>query len=212
MEASDVSGLRFAVIKQVNQADVAVSVNVPEPEHLKTIKLNLYRDDQPDVVLHSIKLDASPLVFLPVLPMDGRRYSLQLESSLSRQGYDYQKAEVSFSTNTSIQHVSLQFQPRRRALEANETTQVSVRSILFLILCVLGGYYYQSIGPLVNRLVALGMNAFNRPRGGWSRSPNASSGSSPSHRASNNPVFSEQELALMETTAVKKKINKPRRA
>lgn len=208
MEATDVSGLRFAVIKSINQADVAVSVATSEPEHLKTIKLNLFRDDQPDVVLHSIKLDGSPLVMLPVLPMDGRKYFLQLESSLSRQGYDYQRSEVSFTANTSIQHVGLQFQPKRRALEAGETTQVSVRGILFLLLCAVLGYYHQSVLPLLNRLMVLGSNAVKRERSGWSGSA-TSGGSSPGH--SNNPVFTEQELALMESSTAKKKV-KARRA
>ena len=205
MEASDMSGLRFAVIKSINQADVAVSVSVREPEHLKTIKLNLYREDQPDAILHSIKMDSSPLVILPVLPMDGRRYFLQLESTLSRQGYDYHKAEVSFAADTAIQHVSLQFQPRRKALEASETTQVSIRGVVLLILCAAAAYFYESIGPLLNRALVVAANSL-KSRSGWSGSSSGASSSGPSGRESHNPVFSEQELAWMEPSSVKTKI------
>lgn len=213
MEAADVSDLRFAVIKSINQADVAVSVSVSEMEHLKTIKLNLFRDDQPDTVLHSIKMDSSPVVFLPVLPMDGRKYFIQLESTLSRHGYDYQRSEVSFTADTSIQHVSLQFQPKRKSLESAETTQVSIRGVLFLLLCILAAYNYQSIGPLLNRLLSLA-NSSLKTRSGWSGSSSggASMSASSSGREGNNPVFSEQELALMEMSSTVKKRAKPRKA
>ena len=145
VEESDVTDVRFSVIKAVNQANVAVTVDVLEPEHLRTIKLNLYREDQPGVAMQSIKMDNSPLVILP-----GRRYFLQLETSLGRHNYDYHTAELSFAANTSVQHLSLRFHPRRKSIESSETTQVSIRSVLVvLLLAGLAAYYHQMLVPLV---------------------------------------------------------------
>ena len=207
---SDVSGLRFSVIKTVNQADVFVTVDVAEVEHLKTIKLNLFRDDQPGVALHSVKMDHSPLAILPALPMDSRKYFLQLESNLGRHHYDYQTAELSFTANTSVQHLSLRFHPRRKTNETAETTQVSIRSVLLVILIALAAHYRQALVPLLGRALAVANNAMKPSRGGFAFG-SGSVGSSSSAGHSNNPVFSEQELALMEPTMAKKRV-KSRRA
>ena len=207
MEERDVMGLRFVAIKSVNQADVVVSVSVGEPEFLKTIRLNLYREDQPDTVVHSVKLDQSPLVFLPVLPMDGRHYFLQLDSTLGHHSYDYSTSEVSFSANASVQHLRLQFNPRRKVVESHETTQVSIHSILFVVLFSLAVYYHEALSVHISRLAAVVTANLLKPTrdNASARDPAGSSGSP------NNVVFSEQELALMEPTVVKKK-TKPRRA
>ena len=214
MESSDVTGLRFAVIKSINQADVVVTVH-SEPEHIKTIKLNLYRDDQPDVVLNTIKLDTSPLIFLPVLPMDGRKYYLHLESSLGRHGYDFQTPGVSFTTNMSVQHLSLRFEPKRKSIEATETTQVSVRSVLFILLCFVSCYYYQSLVPLFGRLLVVTTTAMKPTKTSGSSGYGAYESSGGSSSNPNHAIFSEQELALMESSssnAAARKRVKPRRA
>lgn len=205
---SDISGVRFSVIKAVNQADVVITLDVLEPEHLKTIKLNLFREDQPGVALQSVKLDNSPLVILPVLPMDGRRYFIQLESNLGRHNYDYQSPEVSFTANTSVQHLSLRFHPRRKSIEATETTQVSIRGVLFVMLVGLATYYHQALMPYVSKAIAMLNNAMKPSRGGFAYGGSAGHSSSSSNP--NNTIFSEQELALMESSNVKKKV-KPRK-
>jgi hypothetical protein len=212
VEDSDVSGLRFSVIKAVNQADVLITVDVLELEHLRTIKLNLFREDQPGVVLQSLKLDNSPLVILPVLPMDGRKYFIQLESNLGRHNYDYPNPELSFTANTSVQHLSLRFHPRRKTVDASETTQVSIRGVLVALLVGLAVYYRESLGPLLNRALAMVNNALKPSRGGFAFG-SGMSGAPSSSGHPNNPVFSEQELALMDegSSVVKKKV-KPRRA
>ena len=208
---NDVTDLRFAVIKAVNQADVVVTVDVLEPEHLRTIKLNLYREDQPGVAVQSIKMDNSPLVILPVLQMDGRRYFLQLETNLGRHNYDYQTPEMSFTANTSVQHLALRFHPRRKSVESTETTQVSIRSVLAVLLVGLATYYHQALAPYLSKAIAVVNNAFKPSRGGFAFGAGSAGASSSSGREQNNPVFSEQELALMENNTVKKKV-KPRRA
>ena len=228
MENEDVTGLNFVAIKSINQADVVVSVSVENRDFLKSIKLNLFREDQPDSVVHSIKLEHSPLVILPVLPMDSRKYFLQLESNLGttdcfdslyfhhfvnilnigscvgRHTYEYSTSEVSFTANSSIQHVELEFNPKRKMVES-ETTQVSVSTILFVLIVSISVYYYQALTPLISRLFVITATAIQSGRERANNS--ASSGSS------NNVVFSEQELALMEPAAavIKKKV-KPRRA
>lgn len=207
---SDVSGIRFSVIKAINQADVVVTVDVSEPEYLRTIKLNLYREDQPGIVMQSLKLDNSPLVILPVLPMDGRRYFLQLESNLGRHNYDYLTPELSFTANTSVQHLNLRFQPRRKTMEATETIQVSLRSVLFVLLIALAVYFRQALIPVLIRAIAFINNALKPSRGGFAYG-SGSTGASSSSGNPNNPIFSEQELALMENVSVKKRV-KPRRA
>jgi len=203
MENEDVTGRNFVVIRNINHADVVVSVLVEHRDFLKSIKLNLYREDQPDSLVHSVKLEHSPLVILPALPMDGRKYFLQLESNLGRHTYEYSTTEVSFSSNVSVQHVTLQFNARRKMVES-ETTQVSISTILFILILSTSAYYYQALTPLISRLFVITGTAIRSSKDNSISSSNSSGG---------NVVFSEQELALMEPTAtvIKKKV-KPKRA
>ena len=205
MGNSDVTGLRFVAIKNINQADVVVSVAVEQRDHLKTLKLKLFRQDQPDEVVYSIKLDQSPLVVLPPLAMDGKRYFVQLESNLGRSIFDYQTQEVSFTANVSAQQVQLEFQPKRKAVDG-ETVQVSVRGILLVLLCGVAGYNYQTLSPVLQKTLSSISAALKSGK-------DNSSSSTPSSANSREPVFSEQELALFSdnTTTNKKKV-KPRRA
>jgi len=206
MENEDVTGLSFAVIRNINQADVVVTVLVEHRDFLRSMKLNLYREDQPDSFVHSVKLEHSPLVILPALPMDGRKYFLQLESNLGRHTYEYSTTEVSFSANVSVQHVTLQFNARRKMVES-ETTQVSISTILFILMLSTSAYYYQALTPLISRLFVITTTAIRSSKDSSNNS--FSSGGS----SGGNVVFSEQELALMEpaSTVIKKKV-KPRKA
>ena len=54
VEKADVTGLRLAAIKSVNQADVMVSVGIDQLEHLRTLKLKLFRAENPDQVIHQV--------------------------------------------------------------------------------------------------------------------------------------------------------------
>jgi hypothetical protein len=79
------------------------------------------------------------------------------------------------------------------------------------LLVGLAVYYRESLGPLLNRALAT-VNNVKPSRGGFAFGSGISGVPSSSGHPSN-PVFSEQELALMdEGSSVVKKRVKPRRA
>ena len=197
------TGLRFVAMKKLHQTDVVVSVDVHQAEHLKTLKLKLYRQDEPQRAVHSVKLDQqSPLVVLPPLAMDGTRYTLQLESNLGRNAYDYQTQEAAFAASQPTRHVRLRFHPRRKTLDA-ETAQVSLRSMAALLVCVLVGYNYDKVLALVAKSTAAVL-ATSRRKGSAAGGGNPSSGGGgggggvSSSSSSQRPVFSQQELDLFQ--------------
>lgn len=200
------AGLRFVVIKSVNQADVVVSVQVEQRDHLKSLKLKVFKQDQPDSIVHSIKLDKSAVVILPPLPMDSATYSILLESSLARNIYDHHSQQATFTTNLPVQNVAFDFKPTRKMIDP-ETTQVSLRAVLTLLILAIGSYNYRALEPLVSHLFQLLSAAIKSNRSSFS-STSTSTGMGSAHY----PVFSEQELALMEVAAPVKKKVKPKKA
>lgn len=53
----DVKGLELIVFHLVDQMDLSVHVESSIPEHLKTLKLKLYKETEPDSPVYTIKLD-----------------------------------------------------------------------------------------------------------------------------------------------------------
>lgn len=125
----DVTGLRLVVFYPVSQMDLTVHVQATSPEHLRTLRAKLCKEDSPDSPVHIMRLDhpngksptsrgtnAAMLVF-PSLPADGQGYFLQLESSLPHSTHLYTTDAVHFRANTSFKLVKLSFKPEPKIME-----------------------------------------------------------------------------------------------
>jgi hypothetical protein len=125
----DVTGLRLVVFYPISQMDLTVHVQATSPEHLRTLRAKLCREDSPDSPVHIMRLDhpngksppsrgtsAAMLVF-PSLPADGQGYFLQLESSLPHSTHLYTTHAVHFRANTSFKLVKLLFKPEPKVVE-----------------------------------------------------------------------------------------------
>ena len=109
--------------------DLTVHVQATSPEHLRTLRAKLCREDYPDSPVHILRLDhsngksppsrgtnAAMLVF-PSLPADGQGYFLQLESSLPQSTHVYTTHAIHFKANTSFKLVKLSFKPEPKIVE-----------------------------------------------------------------------------------------------
>lgn len=109
--------------------DLTVHVQATSPEHLRTLRAKLCKEDYPDSPVHIMRLDhpngkslpsrgtnAAMLVF-PSLPADGQGYFLQLESSLPQSTHVYTTHAVHFKANTSFKLVKLLFKPEPKIVE-----------------------------------------------------------------------------------------------
>ncbi|EFN79110.1 nodal modulator 3 isoform X2 [Harpegnathos saltator] len=141
----DVHGLRLIAFHPISRTDVAVHVTSVQPEHYRTIKVKLCPDDAPDSPVHISKLDAQQtskitsgynagfLVHFPPLQTDGRRYFVQLESSLSQSVHKYHTMPIYFEANSSFKYMKLTFNAERKIDQA-DMNQTSVVALPFIIL------------------------------------------------------------------------------
>ncbi|XP_025074789.1 nodal modulator 3 [Pogonomyrmex barbatus] len=143
----DIHGLRLIAFHPISRTDVSVHVTSAEPEHYRTIKVKLCREDAPDSPVHISKLDvqqstskntdtnynAGFLVHFPPLQADGRKYFVQLESTLSQAMHKYRTVPVYFEANSSFKYVKLTFNAERK-VDQGEMNQTSVIALPFIIL------------------------------------------------------------------------------
>lgn len=121
-------------------------VTSDQPEYYRTIKVKLCRENAPDMPVHVSKLDAQQftsknvggynagfLVHFPPLQADGRKYFVQLESSLSQTAHKYRTVPVYFEANSSFKYFKLAFDAEPKS-DQNEMNQTSVVALPFIIL------------------------------------------------------------------------------
>jgi hypothetical protein len=157
----DVTDLRLVVFHPITQMDLTVHVQTTNPEHLRTLRAKLCREDSPDSPVHIIKLDSpngkspsrkstsSAMLVFPSLPADGRGYFLQLESSLPHSTHSYTTHAVHFKANTSFRLVKLSFKPEPKALE-HELGHSSYFILPLMIISVVMYFNHMKILPFVN--------------------------------------------------------------
>ncbi|XP_030833422.1 nodal modulator 3 [Strongylocentrotus purpuratus] len=134
-----IKDLRIIVFRHLNQFDIGGNIVTPH-EYLTSLKVSLYSEEDPETPIHTLPLDMGSFFQFSSVPNDGRRYMIKLESTLPRSKYDYTLPEASFTSTGYQKHVTLPFNPQKRALEQE----------------VMQGSYFAL--PLVVALIAVGVN------------------------------------------------------
>lgn len=144
---TDVSIIAF---RRVNQMDISGNV-ITQEEHLPSLKVKLFRDETPESPIHTVSLGTVTFFFLPSLPIDNERYTLKLESSLSKASFDFTLPVVNFVANTSYQHHSIKFSPVRKSFD-QEFIQGTSLFLPFSLLLAAAVYNYQKLFPYLMRM------------------------------------------------------------
>ncbi|XP_069686991.1 BOS complex subunit NOMO1 [Periplaneta americana] len=157
----DVTGLRLIVFHPLNQMDLTVHVQATSPEHLRTLRAKLCREDSPESPVHIMKVDptngksppsrgiSSAMLVFPSLPADGRGYFLQLQSSLSHATHSYTTHAVHFKANSSFKLVKLSFKPEQKIME-QELGHSSYFALPLMIIGLLVYLNQQKVLPFLN--------------------------------------------------------------
>ncbi|KYQ48115.1 Nodal modulator 3 [Trachymyrmex zeteki] len=161
----DIHNLRLIAFHPISRTDVSVHVTSAQPEHYRTIKVKLCREDAPDSPVHISKLDvqqstskntgtynAGFLVHFPPLQADGRKYFVQLESSLSQAVHKYRTIPVYFEANSSFKYVKLAFNAERK-VDQGEMTQTSVIALPFIMIVALAFINRENLWVWLNALL-----------------------------------------------------------
>lgn len=160
----DVHGLRLIAFHPITRMDVSVHITSAQPEHYRTIKVKLCREEAPDLPVHVSKLDvqqsgkiasnynAGFLIHFPPLQADNRKYFIQLESSLSQAVHKYRTVPVYFEANSSFKYVKLTFNAERR-VDQGDMNQTSVVALPFIALVALAFFNREKLWTWLNALL-----------------------------------------------------------
>lgn len=141
----DIYGIRLVAFHPISQTDLSIHVDAVHPEHYRTLKVKLCKEDMPDTPIHVAKLDvqhgskignsynAGFLIHFPPLQADNKKYFVQLESSLSQALHKYKTIPVYFEANSSFKHIKLSFRAERK-VDQGDVNQTSVVALPLIIL------------------------------------------------------------------------------
>ncbi|XP_022098471.1 nodal modulator 1-like [Acanthaster planci] len=162
VQGKDIDNLHIIVFRRLNQFDIGGNIITPS-EHLATLKVLLYSEDNLVSPVHTLSLGSSSFFQFPSLPNDGARYVMRLESSLSKSSWDYTLPEASFSTDGYFKHITLQFNPERRAVD-QEVSSGSHLALPLIAALIAIGLNHAKILPILQQL-GLALKGFRSPGG-----------------------------------------------
>lgn len=141
----DINGIRLIAFHPISRMDLSVHIEASHPEHYRTLRVKLCREDMPDSPIHVSKLDtqhsskfgtgynAGFLINFPPLQADNKNYFLQLESSLSQNLHKYKTMPVYFEANSSFKYVKLSFNAERK-IDQGDVNQTSVVALPLIMI------------------------------------------------------------------------------
>ncbi|XP_046603692.1 nodal modulator 2 [Neodiprion virginianus] len=144
----DIHGIRLIAFHPILRTDLSVHIDAAHPEHYRTLRVKLCREDIPDSPIHVVKLDtqhasklgnsysAGFLIHFPPLQADNKKYFVQLESSLSQTLHKYKTIPIYFEANSSFKHVKLSFHAERK-VDQGDVNQTSVVALPLIMLVAL---------------------------------------------------------------------------
>ncbi|KAK1126581.1 hypothetical protein K0M31_004211 [Melipona bicolor] len=160
--SSDIRGLRLVAFHPISRTDVSVHVVSMQPEHYRTLKVKLCREDTPDSPIHTSKLEtqqsskiacnAGFLMHLPPLQADGKKYFVQLESSLSHTLHKYKTIPFYFEANSSFKYVKLTFNAERK-VDHSDMNQTSIVALPFIMFITIAFFNREKLWLWLNTLI-----------------------------------------------------------
>ncbi|XP_064641106.1 BOS complex subunit NOMO3-like [Lineus longissimus] len=141
----DLGDVNIIAFRRMNQMDLSGRISTPT-NFLSSLKVILFREDQPDSPISTVKIGASNFFYLPSVLIDNKNYVVRLESSLSKYSYDYELPETTFTANSSYKHCVMVFDPKMKSTE-QELNHGSFLIVPLAALVVLFSYHFQKIKP-----------------------------------------------------------------
>lgn len=149
VENSDFNNVRFIAFRRMNQMDISGNI-ITSDEFLPTLKLKLFKEDNPDAPIHTVSMSVTTFFYLPSLQIDNQKYILRMETSLSANSFDYSLPEVFFSANSTYHHFTFRFEPKQRSLDS-DLTQGSFLMLPMTLLTIALAYHRKKVLPFLKQ-------------------------------------------------------------
>lgn len=143
--------LRLIVFRPASNVDVYVKVFTANVDHYRSLRLKITRESAPAGLVHNLKVDTYKvaadnnigiMLSTPSIPLDGKVYSIQLESSNS--GLLGKSTVKSFTADTSYKFVEVEFTAHTHVAE-QQIKQVSTSTLVFVFGLMLAAYNVDKI-------------------------------------------------------------------
>ncbi|KAL7295888.1 hypothetical protein TKK_0010932 [Trichogramma kaykai] len=209
----DVYDIKLMALQPVSRTDVSVRVISTHPENYRTLKVKLCREDQADSPIHVLRLDnnnhmkstnSGVILHFPPLQIDGKKYFVQLETTLSRATHTYDIKPFYFTANSSFKYAELHFNGERHH-DHGDGGQITYLPLPLILIVTIAFYNREALSAWLNTTVEK-----------WSRkSTTKSSQNQQNLLASSDPRLEEQliaeQLKNINAKSIGKKV-KPRKA
>lgn len=125
----DVRNINLIAINPIKIVDITARIMASHNDFYKSLRIVMYKRGASDSPVFSQKV-ASPLnpkasfnpgimVYFPRIPLDGKSYVVELQSTLSDKTYSYKLPSFSFVADKCSVYMKLEFNPEVRATEAD---------------------------------------------------------------------------------------------
>ncbi|XP_034651028.1 nodal modulator 3 [Drosophila subobscura] len=139
----DVRDINLVAMSPLKIVDITARVTATLNEHYKSLRIVMYRRGNSDSPVFSqrvgtpvnpkARLNPGMTIFFPRIPLDGKSYIVELQSTLSDKTYTYKLPSASFVADRGSVFIQLDFKPEVRAAE----TDLNQNSISALVLIAL---------------------------------------------------------------------------
>jgi hypothetical protein len=125
------------------------------------LQVKLCREDIPDSPIHIAKIDsqyftkvynAGVLLHFPPLQADGKKYFIQLETSLSKLTHEYKIFPIYFEANSSFKFVDLHFNAERKH-DHGDANQITFVPLPLIILVTAAFFHREALSSWLNATV-----------------------------------------------------------
>ncbi|KAH8394787.1 hypothetical protein KR222_006026 [Zaprionus bogoriensis] len=139
----DVRDINLIAMNPIKIVDITARIMTSHNDFYKSLRIVMYRKGAHDSPVYSQRV-ASPLnpkasfnpgimVYFPRIPLDGKTYVIELQSTLSEKTYSYKLPSYTFVANRTSVYARFDFKPEVRTTEA-DLNQNSIGALVLIAL------------------------------------------------------------------------------
>ena len=154
LDNADIQGLRLLAAPAWKSMEISGRVLTHNPDWLKSCRLTLAADSDPDTPLQTLQLTLASTFYFTNVPIDNSTYFVTLQSNLPKSQWELEEKMVeSVLADSDLAFVTFHFSPQRRRLEADVSSSGWI-VVSLVALLALAAYKQTIVAAGLRSLVA----------------------------------------------------------